>query len=314
MTASLHTLFSAATAAKQAAAETAGHQSYPQHTLYLVSTPIGNLADLTLRALHVLTLADLIACEDTRQTQQLLSHWHIEKPLLSIHTHNENQQAQTMIEHLQQGKRVVYVSDAGTPAVSDPGARLVSHVQAAGLRVIPIPGVSSVTTAISVAGDTHSQGFRFLGFLPPKDKARRAALQAALDNTPCALVLFEAPHRIIDLAQCLNELAPERTLTACRELTKQFETVHTLSVADFLTWLDQTPHTDKGEWVLVIHALPHHNTDAAGALPPEATALLQALLPHHSVKDSVHWVASATGWARKTVYEAALHLRSSLLE
>jgi len=164
----------------QAASHAAAGQQYPKGALYLVATPIGNLADLTLRAIHVLALSDIVACEDTRVTARLLQHLGLEKRLMSVHQHNEAGSASDIIDALQQRLRVVYVSDAGTPAVSDPGAHLVAQVQAVGLRAVPIPGVSSATTALSVSGDTLSAAFHFAGFLPAKGAQRAHALDAAL--------------------------------------------------------------------------------------------------------------------------------------
>ena len=215
-----------------AARDAAAAQHYPQGALYVVATPIGNLADITLRALHVLQLADTLACEDTRHTQSLLRAYGIDKPsdrLLALHQHNEAQAAQMVVQQLQAGQRVAYVSDAGTPGVSDPGARLVAAVQAAGLRCIPLPGASSVTSALSFAGavapTADSGGFLVAGFLPPKGAERAAAVQR-LAAEPRCVVLLEAPHRIAALADTLADLG-ERPVTLARELTKQFEEVST---------------------------------------------------------------------------------------
>ena len=163
---------------QQAAAAAAGAQQYPAGALYVVATPIGNLADMTLRAMHVLTLVDAVACEDTRVTGGLLRHLGLDKPLLALHEHNESRAAAAVVERLGEGQRIAYVSDAGTPAISDPGAALVGAVRAAGRRVIPIPGPSSAVAAVSVAGDALADGFRFAGFLPSKAGERRAALEA----------------------------------------------------------------------------------------------------------------------------------------
>jgi len=196
--------FGPALAAARAAA---GPQHYPAGTLYMVATPIGNLADVSLRALHVLQLADAIACEDTRHTQQLLRAYGIDgKPLLPLHEHNEAEAAQAVLERLRQGQRVAYVSDAGTPAVSDPGARLVAACATAGLRVLPLPGASSVTTAISAAGLSGDGRFVFAGFLPNKAGERQTAVDA-LAQEPRAVVLLEAPHRIAALEQTLDHMA-----------------------------------------------------------------------------------------------------------
>ena len=185
-----------------AARDAAAAQHYPQGALYVVATPIGNLADITLRALHVLQLADTVACEDTRHTQALLRAYGIDKSahqLLAVHQHNEAEAAQQVVQRLQQGQRVAYVSDAGTPGVSDPGARLAQAVREAGLRSVPLPGASSITTALSAAGAVaHSAeqgGFVFAGFLPVKQAERAAAVQV-LAGEPRCVVLLEAPHRI----------------------------------------------------------------------------------------------------------------------
>ena len=193
--------------ALKAAREAAGAQNYPQGALYVVATPIGNLCDISLRALHVLELADAIACEDTRHTQALLRALGLDRPsggLIAVHQHNESEAAQQVLARLQAGQRVAYASDAGTPAVSDPGARLVAAVHAAGLRVIPLPGASSVTAALSVSGAwSEAPGFVFGGFLPARAGERAAAVQT-LSQEPRAVVLLEAPHRIADLAQALE--------------------------------------------------------------------------------------------------------------
>ena len=190
---------------QQAAASAAGTQTYPAGALYVVATPIGNLADLTLRAIHVLGLVDAIACEDTRHSAPLLRQLGIEgKPLLAVHEHNEREAASSVLVRLARGERVAYVSDAGTPAISDPGAALVAAVQAAGYRALPIPGASSVVAALSVAGDAVVGPFSFIGFLPTRAGERAQAL-SALALATNAQVLFEAPHRIEALASALAE-------------------------------------------------------------------------------------------------------------
>ena len=234
-------LFASALAAS---AEAASAQHYPQGTLYVVATPIGNLADISLRALHVLGLADAIACEDTRHTQSLLRAYGIDKTtaqLIAVHQHNEAQAAHTVIDHLRQGQRVVYVSDAGTPGISDPGARLVAAVRLQNLRALPLPGPSSVTTLLSVAGliEDHPNGFVFVGFLPNKAGEReRAVLTLATELR--AVVLLEAPHRIEALAAALATLG-NRQVTLGRELTKQFEEVATVDACDLSAWLTADP-------------------------------------------------------------------------
>ena len=295
-----------------AARSAAGAQQYPASSLYVVATPIGNLADLSLRALHVLTLVDHVACEDTRHSGALLRHLGLSKPLLALHEHNEAQAAQGVCERLAAGERVAYVSDAGTPAVSDPGAALVQAVQAAGYRVVPIPGASSALAALSVAGDTLAQGFAFVGFLPAKGAQRQAALERCLADTATgAQVLFEAPHRISALAQSLAEAAPQRRLTLCRELTKQFEQIHTLTAAELPAWLAADEHRQRGEFVLVLHAAPLPlETAGANSLPAQALATLQTLLDELPLKQAVGLAARLSGAPRNALYEAALALKA----
>ena len=216
---------------QQAAAAAAGAQQYPAPALFLVATPIGNLADITLRAVHVLGLVDAVACEDSRVTGALLHHLALHKPLLALHQHNERDAAAAVLQRLRAGQRVAYASDAGTPAVSDPGAALVQVVAAEGFRVVPIPGASSVVAALSVAGDAASTAFRFCGFAPAKGEERQRALEAAC-NDGSTQVWLEAPHRITSLAEQWSTRAGARRVTVCRELTKQFETVVTLPASD----------------------------------------------------------------------------------
>ncbi len=291
-----------------AAALAAGGQQYPAGTLYVVATPIGNLADLSLRALHVLALCDTIACEDTRHTGALLRHLGLDKPLLALHEHNESSAAARVIGLLTEGRRVAYVSDAGTPAISDPGAALVAAVRQAGLRAVPIPGASSAVAAVSVAGDGRAQGFRFVGFLPAKGGERRAAVQAV---AACAdqQVLFEAPHRIESLLTALADGLAGREVTLCRELTKQFETVVTLPATDLPAWLAADPHRARGEFVLVVHALAPEAADDEG-LPGEVMKVLRALLAELPVKQAVSLAATITGAPRNALYDAALAMRN----
>jgi 16S rRNA (cytidine1402-2'-O)-methyltransferase len=296
----------------QAAAQATGAQQHPAGALYVVSTPIGNLADLSLRAIHVLGLVDAVACEDTRVTAGLLQRLGLACPLIALHEHNEAAVAPRVIERLAAGERVAYVSDAGTPAISDPGARLVAAVRAAGHRVIPLPGPSSVATALSAAGDTDGQGFRFVGFVAPKATARGHDLQRLAEDTGTC-VLFEAPHRIEALAEALATAMPQRRVTVCRELTKQFEQIHTLDAAALPGWLAADADHRRGEFVLVLHARPAR--DEAGAGQDDATGgvsadrLLRTLLAELPLKQAVALTAQATGAARNAVYAQALALR-----
>jgi 16S rRNA (cytidine1402-2'-O)-methyltransferase len=294
---------------QRAAGEAAGAQQYPAAALYVVATPIGNLADLSFRAAHVLALVDALACEDTRVSAGLLRHLGLDKPLIALHQHNEAHAALQVLQRLAQGQRVAYVSDAGTPAVSDPGAELVAQVAAAGHRVLPIPGASSALAALSVAGDARSRGFVFCGFLPSRGAERAAALRALVSGR-VAQVLFEAPHRIEVLAGELATAVPQRTLTLCRELTKQFETVATLRAAELPAWLAADAHRHRGEFVLVLHAPPPAETPASD-LPPEALHMLSVLLRDLPLKQAVGLAAELSGAPRNALYQAALRQKDT---
>lgn len=290
--------------ALEAAQDAAGSQTHPASTLYVVATPIGNLADISLRALHVLAKVDAVACEDTRHTQQLLRAYGLERPgaqLLAVHQHNEAEAAQTVVARLAQGERVAYVSDAGTPAISDPGARLVAAVRHAGYRVLPLPGASSVTTALSASGMTGEDGFVFAGFLPSKAGERERAVQA-LSQESRAVVLLEAPHRIEALAQALAVLG-ERRVTLGRELTKQFEQIETVAAQALPAWLAEKPDRQRGEFVLVLHDAP------VAASAGEGVRVLQVLLPELPLKTAVKLAAEITGESKNELYDKALALK-----
>lgn len=293
----------------QAAAAAAGGQQYPAATLYLVATPIGNLADLSLRAIHALSLADALACEDTRQGAQLLRHIGLHKPLIALHQHNEREASGNVIARLAAGERVAYASDAGTPAISDPGAVLVQQVVAAGYRVLPLPGPSSTVTALSVAGDTAATSFAFAGFLPTKAGERRTALQAVLAVQSQSQVVFEAPHRIAELIALLAELAPARRVTVCRELTKQFESIHTAEAATLPGWLAADSQRLRGEFVVVLHATAPQAL-AEDDLPAEPLRVLALLVSELPLKQAVALAAQITGVPRNRLYDAGLKIKN----
>ena len=283
-------------------------QHYPEAALYVVATPIGNLADISLRALYVLQLVNAIACEDKRHTQPLLRQYGIDKPLLAVHQHNEAEAAGLVVQRLQRGERVAYVSDAGTPAVSDPGARLVAAVRGAGFKVMPLPGASSVTTVLSAAGVTRAEGsagsgtsFVFAGFLPSKAGERDQAI-ALLQADTRATVILEAPHRIEALARALG-LLQSRLITVGRELTKQFEEIATMPAQDFAAWLAAGPQRTRGEFALVLHASAPHQG------PDDSSRVLQLLLAELPLKTAVRLAAEITGAARNELYDAALKLK-----
>jgi 16S rRNA (cytidine1402-2'-O)-methyltransferase len=275
----------------------------------MVATPIGNLADISLRALHVLSVCDTLACEDTRHSQTLLRSYGIERNTnhwLAVHQHNEAQAAQAVIERLLAGQRIAYVSDAGTPAISDPGARLAWQVQAAGLRVMPLPGASSVTTILSACGSftADASGFVFVGFLPTKATEREHAVQSlAADGR--AQVLLEAPHRIEALASALASLG-DRMVTIGRELTKQFEEIATLPAHALSDWIRANPQRTRGEFALVIHA------QAVVRNPIEVhDKMLKLLMQELPLKTAVRLTADLTGESRNLLYDRALALKDA---
>lgn len=295
-----------------AARQAAGPQHYPAGALYVVATPIGNLADITLRALRVLELADAIACEDTRQTRQLLRAFGIDKAagaFIAAHEHNEAQAAQAVIARLQAGQRVAYASDAGTPAVSDPGARLAAACAAQGWRVVPVPGASSVTAALSAAGIAGGDGrFVFEGFLPARPGQRQAAL-ASLRREPRAVVLLEAPHRIAALADALAAALGPRPVTIARELTKQFEQIAAMPCADAPAWLAADPQRQRGEFALIVHPAPA--PEGGDADESRASRVLALLLPELPLKTAVRLTAEITGQPRNALYARALAVKEA---
>ena len=276
--------------------------------MYIVATPIGNLADLSLRAVQVLGLVDAVACEDTRVGGGLLAMLGLSKPLLALHQHNEQAASAQVLLRLARGERVAFVSDAGTPAVSDPGAALVAAARAAGHRCVPVPGASSVLTALCVAGDTQATGFAFAGFVPAKAGERAAWLATLAGRRSEALVLFEAPHRIAATLEALATAMPTRRLTVGRELTKQFEEVATLDAAQGPAWLAQDTNRLRGEFVLVLHAQAPIALNA-DALDSESERVLRVLLAALPLKQAVALAADLCASPRNRLYERALALR-----
>ena len=281
-------------------------QDLPAGALYMVATPIGNMGDITLRALHVLNSVDGIACEDTRHSAPLLQHFGIHKKCVALHEHNEIAGAQNIIQHLSQNERWAYISDAGTPGVSDPGARLVNAVQKAGFRIIPVPGASAVSSAISASGSvmlTSDGRFQFLGFWPNKAKERSILIQEIRSNSKTS-IFFESPHQIRDTLITLSkELEPERQVLVGRELTKKFEQLVTLSAADIPGWLDRAESL-KGEFVILVAGRQTSSDDA-----PEHAALLlwaNALSPHLGSKEIAAVLSQALGITKKEAYQVAL--------
>jgi len=272
-------------------------------TLSIVATPIGNLGDITLRALDCLRAADAIACEDTRHARRLLDHHGIRGQLLALHEHNEQQAAEKLIALLSAGKQVALISDAGTPAVSDPGARAVAAVRRAGFRVTPLPGPNAAIAALSAAGLDDPQ-FHFVGFLPAKVGARRTALEA-LKSLPATLVFYEAPHRI---AATLDDLAtilePQREIVIAREITKLFEQIERMPLTAAPAWLAADENHRRGEFVLLVSAPPPcENIDA------ECERILKLLLAELPVKQAAKLAAQITGRPKNDLYARALDLQ-----
>ena len=284
----------------------AAQQSYPPSSLYVVATPIGNLADISCRALHVLSLVDAIACEDTRNSAQLLKQLGIAKPLIAAHQHNENEVALKIVQRLARGESIAVISDAGTPAISDPGARIVNAVRIAGYTIVPLPGPSAVITALSASGLLQDQ-FTFIGFLPSKAGQRESRL-ATLINSTASLVFYEAPHRIIDTVAALAALfPPARKIVMARELTKLFEEIHRCDLADASAWLAADPHRQKGEYVIIVEGA---SADQDQELT-EATRVLSILLESCPVKQAAQLAAQLTGQKKNALYQLALEMHAN---
>lgn len=275
-------------------------------SLYVVSTPIGNLGDLSARAQEVLKQVDLIAAEDTRHSKHLLSHFGIPGQLVSCHEHNEAQQAESFVRRLQGGESIALLSDAGTPLVSDPGYRVVNAAIDAGIRVIPIPGPCAAITALSVAG-LPTDRFRFIGFLPARSEARRSVL-GQLAGDPDTLVLYESPRRLAAmLADAAEIVGPERPAVLARELTKLHENVIRGTMSELAKRAPSEPDWKKGELVVVIGGYPGQ---AASELAIEVERVLQALLEELPLKQAVALAARITGERKNRVYDLAIRLRS----
>lgn len=276
-------------------------------TLYVVATPIGNLGDITLRALETLKQVDAIAAEDTRHTVGLLRHFGISKPLIAVHEHNEQHSAEALLKRLLAGESIALVTDAGTPAVSDPGAVVVQAVRKAGVKVVPVPGASAVIAALSAAGIVQP-GFCFEGFLPASGAQRRKRLET-LKVIPVTLVLYEAPHRIVECVQDLQAiLGGERLLTIARELTKTFETIHTSPLTEAVSWLQADSNQQRGEFVLLIHPAPQEKSTG---LDDDTRRILQRLLQELPLKQAVALATDITGHKKNELYEAALALKAA---
>jgi len=274
-------------------------------SLYVVATPLGNIADIGLRAIAVLNAVDVVAAEDTRHSQRLLDAFGIRSRMLAVHQHNEQEAAGRLIGLLEAGQHVALITDAGTPAVSDPGARLVARVRAAGHAVVPVPGACAAVAALSVSGFVDG-GFRFVGFLPARPAARLTALQALHDEAD-AMVFYEAPHRI---TECVADLATvfggERELLIAREMTKLHEQIVRMPLAETALWFEADSNRSRGEFVLVVAGKP-----PGEGLEAEAERVLLLLLDELPLKTAVRLAAEIAGASRKTLYARALELREA---
>jgi len=275
--------------------------------LYVVATPIGNLSDLSERAIKVLTDVDLVACEDTRHTQKLLQHLGLRKVMLSVHDHNERDRIQQVIGHLEEGRSMALVSDAGTPLISDPGYPLVNALREAGYQVMPVPGPSALITALSAAG-LPTDRFLFEGFLPHKAGGRRERLEPLVNET-ATLVFYESKHRIIETLSLMAEaFGDNRRACVARELTKTFETFYQGSLADIQDQLKVDDDQTKGEFVVMVEGNPEPATASAF----DTDKLFQLLLAELPPKKAAAIVADLTGENKKVLYQKALEIQGKV--
>lgn len=269
--------------------------------LYIVATPIGNLADMSQRAVETLKAVDVIAAEDTRHSATLLTHYGITKSTLSLHQHNEQQQIGRILQYLSQDKSVAVISDAGTPLISDPGMPLVREVQNAGYRVVPIPGPAAVVVALSASG-LPTDRFVFEGFLSSKTQARHSQLEALAGETR-TLVFYEAPHRLLEtLQEMVSVFGAEREAVLARELTKHFETIRRDSLADLVAWVASDSNQQKGECVLLVHGAPRRDEE----VDAETLRVLKLLVAELPLKQASSLAAQITGQKKNALYQYAL--------
>ena len=274
--------------------------------LYVVATPIGNLDDLSPRALLTLNEVSLIAAEDTRHSSKLLRHFGILTPVTAFHEHNEREKAAELVAFLNSGKSIALISDAGTPLVSDPGYRLVRATHAAGIRVVPLPGACAAIVALSASG-LPSDRFAFEGFPPVKSAARRAWFEA-LASEPRTLIVYESPHRIVEsLQDMVAVFGAAREAVYARELTKQFETVRHATLGELAHWVAEDANQQRGEIVVLIHGA----APAAAETGDDATRILRILIKELPVRQAAALAAEITGQKKNQLYELALQLKQT---
>jgi len=276
------------------------HLDHPTGTLYVVATPIGNLADSSPRSVEVLRAADVVACEDTRTSRTLLAHHGIAARTVALHEHNEREATGKLLRILREGGSVALVSDAGTPGISDPGALLVAAAHREGLRVVPVPGPNAAVAAYSAAGFASSR-FLFAGFLPAGSKKARRSCLDGLDM-PWPVILYEAPHRVLETVEALLvRFGPERELVIAREVSKKFEEIARLTLGAAPAWLAAGPHRQQGEFVLVLGPGEEKRADLA-----EGGRIVKILLDRMPASDAAKLAARITGLPRNALYQLAL--------
>ncbi|WP_114890263.1 16S rRNA (cytidine(1402)-2'-O)-methyltransferase [Haemophilus influenzae] len=271
--------------------------------LYIVATPIGNLQDITQRALETFAQVDLIAAEDTRHSGLLLSHYGIKKPFFALHDHNEQEKAHILVEKLKQGSNIALISDAGTPLISDPGFHLVRQCREAGIRVVPLPGACAAITALCASG-IASDRFCFEGFLPAKSKARKDKLEniAEEDRT---LIFYESTHRILDTLEDMQAVLGEgRYIVLAREMTKTWETITGNTIKNLCEWLLEDPNRTKGEMVLIVEGKP--KSDNNDEISPQAVKALELIAEELPLKKAAAIVAELYGYKKNALYQFGL--------
>ncbi len=273
--------------------------------LYIVPTPIGNLSDITLRAIEVLKSVDCIAAEDTRHSGILLQHLDAKAPMLALHDHNEQQRAGVLIQRIQQGQSIALISDAGTPLISDPGYHLVKACRDAGVKVVPLPGPCAAITALSAAG-LPTDRFVFEGFLPAKEKGKEDRLQALADETR-TMVFYESPRRVIDTLESMQKVFGDRPVVAARELTKTFETIHALPLSEMIPWLQEDENRTRGEFVLMVAGKTENSDD----IPAEVQRTLTLLMKDLPLKKAAALTAEIYGVKKNALYAWGLEQQNS---
>ncbi|WP_426417077.1 16S rRNA (cytidine(1402)-2'-O)-methyltransferase [Aestuariirhabdus sp. LZHN29] len=275
-------------------------------TLYVVATPIGNLEDISARAIRVLGEVDLIAAEDTRHSARLLDHLGITTPMMAYHDHNERERSGRLLDRVDAGENIALISDAGTPLISDPGYHLVSEARRRGVKVVPVPGASAIIAALSVAG-LPSDRFQFEGFLPAKRGARRQCIER-LASCESTWIFYESTHRILDCMEDLAEvLGGERELVIAREISKTFETVRGGAVAEVLAWMRGDSNQQRGEFVVLVRGAPARAAEEG--VDPEVQRMLEILLEELPLKQASTLVSQISGVRKKALYQLALELK-----